>query len=268
MKTVILMASAALYFCIISESRAEIIDSGTCGTNCNWALDDKGNMKITGGSDGKIGTMDNYRSGLDEDGVYYSTSPWFLYGNAGKIKNVNISGIDNVGRGAFRNFPSMESVSLSDTITTIGEDAFWNNNINNLILPDSLLIVENGAFSWNSLNNLELSDSITSLGLQKGNNHLKNLICKGSLDKCTTIYEQIKSFGLNPSFSLAGESDCESKFYYWSGLSCNNKKDGIKCAENWKQNEDFCNRIRYTPAEAAKVLKNDNTNKIVITFKK
>ena len=61
-----------------------------------------------------------------------------------------------------------------------------------------------------------------------------------------------------------GKKNGVAKLYF----QLRNKKNGINCAENWKQNEDFCNRIRYTPAEAAKVLKNDNNNSVTITFKK
>jgi hypothetical protein len=59
--------------------------------------------------------------------------------------------------------------------------------------------------------------------------------------------------------------------------SCNNgylEKDGscisatAGCGAGYRQFENFCNRIQYTPAEAAKVLKDDNTNEVTITFKK
>ena len=42
-----------------------------------------------------------------------------------------------------------------------------------------------------------------------------------------------------------------------------------KCKnENFKLNDGECDRLRWTPAEAAKVLKDDNTNEVTITFKK
>ena len=43
----------------------------------------------------------------------------------------------------------------------------------------------------------------------------------------------------------------------------------IKCKnENFKLNDGECDRLRWTPAEAAQVLKDDNTNSVTITFKK
>ncbi len=40
------------------------------------------------------------------------------------------------------------------------------------------------------------------------------------------------------------------------------------CGSGYKQVENWCNRIQYTPAEAAQVLRNDNTNEVTITFRK
>ncbi len=51
-------------------------------------------------------------------------------------------------------------------------------------------------------------------------------------------------------------------------------KDGVcissanGCGAGYRQFENFCNRIQYTPAEAAKVLTDDNNNSVTITFKK
>ena len=42
-----------------------------------------------------------------------------------------------------------------------------------------------------------------------------------------------------------------------------------KCKnENFKLNDGECDRLRYTTAEAAKVLTDDNNNSVTITFKK
>lgn len=40
------------------------------------------------------------------------------------------------------------------------------------------------------------------------------------------------------------------------------------CGASFKLNDGECDRIRYTPAEAAQVLRDDNTNEVTITFKK
>lgn len=40
------------------------------------------------------------------------------------------------------------------------------------------------------------------------------------------------------------------------------------CGDGYKDMGGWCNRVGYTPAEAAPLLHNDNTNQVVITFKK
>jgi antitoxin component YwqK of YwqJK toxin-antitoxin module len=41
-----------------------------------------------------------------------------------------------------------------------------------------------------------------------------------------------------------------------------------KCKDGFDDIDGYCNKIRWTPAEAAKVLRDDNTNSVTITFKK
>ena len=41
-----------------------------------------------------------------------------------------------------------------------------------------------------------------------------------------------------------------------------------ECGASFRLNDGECDRIRYTPAEAAKVLTDDNNNSVTITFKK
>ena len=62
---------------------------------------------------------------------------------------------------------------------------------------------------------------------------------------------------------------CKSTNYFWDGSTCIREPDVSKrkCCTSCKDMGGWCNRIRYTPAEAAKVLKDEN-NEIVITFRK
>lgn len=68
------------------------------------------------------------------------------------------------------------------------------------------------------------------------------------------------------------EAECNAiKGYYYNGSVCKNRsaKKPVTCVNSsYKLNDGYCDRIRYTPAEAAAVLRDDNTNEVVITFKK
>ena len=63
-------------------------------------------------------------------------------------------------------------------------------------------------------------------------------------------------------------SQCDSKMYYWDGSVCKREPDVSKrkCCDSCKDMGGWCNRIRYTPAEAAQYLK-DTDNEIIMTFK-
>ena len=107
----------------------------------------------------------------------------------------------------------------------------------------------------------------------------------GYLSECLSA---LKS--LNDNGKLAGYNDectdykcqsCKSDYnYIKSGTGCVSDcgagylgkekaciDSALGCGENYRDMGGFCNRIRYTPAEAAKVLKDEN-NEIVITFRK
>ena len=56
---------------------------------------------------------------------------------------------------------------------------------------------------------------------------------------------------------------------YPDGCTTMDASGCTKCKnENFKLNDGECDRLRYTPAEAAEVLTDDNNNSVTITFKK
>ena len=57
-------------------------------------------------------------------------------------------------------------------------------------------------------------------------------------------------------------TDCKSG-YKEQGGGC-----VTSCDSSYRDMGEWCNKIRWTPAEAAEVLRDDNTNEVTITFKK
>lgn len=62
-----------------------------------------------------------------------------------------------------------------------------------------------------------------------------------------------------------GEKSC-ARNYLAKESECISKAQG--CGANYKDMGKWCNRVRYTPAEAAAVANDDNTNVVTITFRK
>ena len=112
----------------------EIIDSGTCGDNLTWTLDDEGTLTISG-----TGDMYNYYWPEAEYGYAYGYyyCPWTYdemsngMGEDWYISTVVIAnGVTSIGSFAFKDCRAIEIVYIPDTVTSVGEAAFdcsgWN----------------------------------------------------------------------------------------------------------------------------------------------
>lgn len=158
---------AFLILCMPLITHAEIISSGTCGANeekdrLTWELDNEGILTISG-----TGNMKDYYHDYN-----YSKSPWQ---NDLKIQSVIIEeGVKNISAKAFSGCSLLTSVTISDSVTSIGFGAFdgtayqqdvtnWDNGVlyisnyliatnpdeipNNYIIKEGTKVVAKYAFS-------------------------------------------------------------------------------------------------------------------------
>ncbi len=95
---------------VLAISSAAEGDSGAVTDTINWAIDADYNLTITG-----TGAMPDYASEADR--------PWEAYKALAKTITVG-EGITSVGELSFSHFTSLESISLSDTVTTLMKDCF------------------------------------------------------------------------------------------------------------------------------------------------
>ena len=103
------------------------------------------------------------------------------------------------------------------------------------------------------------------------------IVCQGDVEKCKTALAKFDVNGnctgqycVNLNKIVAANYQQCSGNYFWNGAGCVREPDlsKRKCCDSCKDMGGWCNRIRYTPAEAAQFLRNDNTNEVTITFKK
>lgn len=108
------------------------IASGTAGANIVWNLYNNGHLELLG-----FGSMSNYK-----DGSYrYDHSPWYSYKN-----DINI-------------------ITIQEGITSIGNAAFYNCNIESIIIPDSVLTIGVNAFKYcNHLKEIDFGNGVTRIG--------------------------------------------------------------------------------------------------------
>ena len=127
------------------------IASGTCGENLTWVLDSDGLLKISG-----TGAMADYKWIYDV--------PWCSY--ASGITTVEISdGVTSIGRTAFFRCTSLASITIPESVTSIGDSVFANSGITSIAIPNGVISIGNWAFeNCTSLESVEIPDSVTSIG--------------------------------------------------------------------------------------------------------
>ena len=171
--SLILCAALLLSCCPIIPLQAAAATSGTCGENLTWTLDDAGTLTISG-----TGPMTNYS--------YYDT-PWYDY----NIKNVIIGdSVTTIGECAFWSCgDSLTSVTIGDSVTTIGDFAFDNcGSLTSVTIPDSVTTIGDYAFDdCDSLTAVTIGDSVTTIGECTFRN-CSSLTSITIPDSVTTIY--------------------------------------------------------------------------------
>ena len=140
-------------------------DSGAVSDTINWAIDSGYNLTITG-----TGAMPDYAAETDR--------PWDAYKALAKTISIG-EGITAVGRQSFSHFTGLESISLSDTVTTLVNDCFaYCGTIPYLRMSKNVTVIKQGTvyqttittiscyYDWNAfqLNLTEIGNYNTAYG--------------------------------------------------------------------------------------------------------
>ena len=147
----LLFALMAIIFVFSGDDQdvdaSTIVDSGSCGTNMTWTLDDGGLLTITGSGD-----MSSY----------YDGGPW----DKTLVESVVIEdGVTSIGQCAFNGCSSLSSVTLPDSLTVIWNQAFQDcTSLASITLPNSLTAINYRAFyHCTSLTEIDIPDSVEDL---------------------------------------------------------------------------------------------------------
>lgn len=73
-------------------------------------------------------------------------------------------GVTTIGNEAFNNNANLSSVTLGNSVQSIGRLAFYNASISSITFPDTLLTIGEGAFRLNELTSVIIPNNVTSIG--------------------------------------------------------------------------------------------------------
>jgi len=162
-------------FCMVNvfTAEAKIIESGICGSDMTYELDDQGVLTIF---------ADEYMPGEIEDGhfggIYESVKMIEIVGKVERIGGSAFAGFQNltsiiipqsvtsIGESAFGGCSSLTEITIPDSVTSIGAGAFWGcSRLTEITIPDSVTSIgENAFLGCSSLTEITIPDSVTSIG--------------------------------------------------------------------------------------------------------
>ena len=279
----------------LESGKLSVTGSGKMYNNYSgsWDSDNKKYISNTPWAD----YMVNHKiKSVDMQGVE-NISTYAFSGSNGSLKQANIGdSVKSIGGAAFYG-ASIKEITLPESLEELEESAFEYSGLTGAVIPDSVTDIHSRAFAYNdNFSTVIIPDTIKNLkgwGIFSLNYDTVKIICKGSEETCAELKKQAQSQGYNvdDNFSYANSEQCTKSYiyengichkrneyqcnstenYYWNGSGCVYRPSNgkISCyGTSHKENDGYCDRIRYTPAEAAQVLKNDNTNEVTITFRK
>lgn len=149
-RLLIVVCMLAITVCLLTAT-VSAAESGTCGDDLIWTLDDTGTLTISG-----TGNMDDWD---------WWASPFFPYRSS--INTVVIcDGVTTIGEFAFRECSGLTSITIPDSVTSIGKSSFFGcSGLTSIITPDSVTTIGDDAFfRCSGLTSITLPDSVTSIG--------------------------------------------------------------------------------------------------------
>lgn len=155
MKTKLTKLTFALFAVMVWTSVNAQTSSGSCGypnaADVTWSYDN-GTLTFTG-----TGAMNMY----SED---YPQAPWYSAYSGTTTKVVVGEGITTIPHWAFAMFEHLTSVSLPNTLTTIGKAAFEECAFTTINLPEGLETIGDYAFQMTPLTSVTIPSTVTSIG--------------------------------------------------------------------------------------------------------
>jgi hypothetical protein len=237
-----------------------------CGDGCTYSYNN-GKLTVTATKPNAIIPKGFFSPVYYEPGIYPNVTDIEIDGEFESIKvnaflggGANISGKDgvlhlkNVDYNTFQGNTLTGTIIISDKTTEITGQWYYANLEASVILPPSV----------------QSADAWALHGLWLGEN--AKIYC--GAENCEELFRNVDCNEIGEPYDVDCKNHISSLLAsgkllpYPDGCTKMGASGCTKCKNsNFKLNDGECDRLRYTPAEAAKVLTDDNNNSVTITFK-
>lgn len=168
------------------------MESGKCGENLTWTLNDEGTLTISG-----TGHMDNYWNNEynKEEFARNPQTPWRrLYYDIKKV--VIEEGVTSIGENAFFCCSELKTLTLPESVKWIGADAFLScESLTEITFPTELLFI-------GGIEVFRYCDSLKRIYYPEGSSRMKNFL-SGSGNRVATFKSPLLKF-LSNAYPLRG----------------------------------------------------------------
>ena len=136
---------------------------------------------------------------------------------------ITIEGPTSIGILAFGNNRNITSVTIGDSVTSIGSDAFGNTGITNVTLGNSLTNIGDYAFNGASFNSITIPSSVTNIGdyAFSNNYQLTSITFLGNAPSVSTLGAgSFASIGSSPkAYIRSAATGFPANGQVWNGLT-------------------------------------------------
>ena len=189
-KTLSLILALLMVFSLLPASAfaANTVQSGTCGENLTWTLDDEGVLTITGTNLMSNAPWSTYKDSIKSvvigEGVMSVCDNAFY--ECTNLEEVSLpKGLDTIGSSAFRGCSSLEKINIPASVTYISDRAFCDcSKIKEITLPNKIIYLSDLTFyGCSSLTSITIPERVAHTGSAVFTKctSLKNVVINGTM---------------------------------------------------------------------------------------
>ncbi len=166
----------------------------------------------------------------------------FAFGGCGKLLEIPTipARIGNIPDSLFNGCLSLSHVEIENGITIIGNDAFSECALTEIVIPDSVEFILSGAFAYNQLQDITIGNNVTDIGNRAFvNNPAKNIYVPENVETLGTQSMGIEVAGyysgVMEGFTLYGNSQATKNYASDNNLTYKvaNSKQDIPLSEEY-----------------------------------